>query len=160
MNTVYLLLGGNLGDKEQNLQQAIKKIEEHAGPIAKRSGIFVTKAWGVEDQPDFYNQAICLKTGLDAQELMQKLLWIEEQMGRKRSGDRWQERIIDIDILFFNDAVIDEPGLHVPHPRIQDRRFALVPMAEIAGDLVHPVLKKDISELLEECPDQLEVKRL
>lgn len=158
MNTVYLLLGGNLGDKEQNLQQAIDLIVQKAGPTPKRSAIFITKAWGKENQPDFYNKAVCLHTKLEATELLTVLLGIEEQLGRTRSGDKWQERTIDIDILFYNDAIIDLPDLKIPHPRLQDRKFVLAPLFQIAPELSHPVLKKSIQELLTDCKDPLEVK--
>jgi 2-amino-4-hydroxy-6-hydroxymethyldihydropteridine diphosphokinase len=160
MNTAYLLLGGNLGDRQQNLQKAVILIEKHAGPTPKKSNVFITKAWGNELQPDFYNQAICIDTKLSAIDLLNTLLRIEEELGRKRTGDKWQARTMDIDILFYNDERIDTTKLKIPHPFIQDRKFVLVPMNEIASELVHPVLKKNIRELLAECTDTLEVKML
>lgn len=158
MNTCYLLLGGNLGDKEQTLKQAIILLEQKFGSTAKKSNIFITAAWGNENQPEFYNQAIAINTVLSAIDLLKEILKTEEQLGRKRTNDKWQERVIDIDILFYNDEIIDLPELKVPHPFIQERKFVLVPMNEIASDYIHPVLKKTIATLLLECKDKLEVK--
>ncbi len=160
MNTAYLLLGGNLGDRLQNLQRALILINERVGSTAKRSDVFITAAWGYEAQPDFYNQAVCIETSLSAEVLLNTLLKIEEESGRKRNGDKWQERIIDIDILFYNDDIIETEKLNVPHPFLQDRKFVLVPMMQIAKELVHPVLKKTIGQLADECKDTLEVKTL
>ena len=158
MNTCYLLLGGNLGDKEQNLKQAIVLLEQKLGSTAKKSNIFITAAWGNKNQPEFYNQALAINTTFSAIELLKTVLEVEEQLGRKRTNDKWQERIIDIDILFYNDELIDLPELKIPHPFIQERKFVLAPLNEIAREMVHPVLKKTIKQLLEECKDNLEVK--
>lgn len=160
MNTAYLLLGGNLGNRKQNLQKALLLIEKRAGGCTKKSMIYLTKAWGNELQPDFYNQAVCIETSLKPKELLACLLKIEEALGRQRNGDKWQARTIDIDILFYNDARIDDPELKIPHPFIQERRFVLLPMNEIAENFFHPVLKKNIQQLLNECKDPLEVEKL
>lgn len=160
MNTAYLLLGGNLGNRLQNLQSALSLINSKAGVITKKSNVFVTKAWGNEQQSDFYNQAICVETKMIAIDLLNTLLKVEEQLGRKRTADKWQARTMDIDILFFNDTIIDSEELKVPHPFIQERKFVLIPMAEIASDFIHPVLKKSIKQLMDECKDILEVKML
>jgi len=158
MNTAYLILGGNKGDKHKNLVDAIQLIEARIGEITKKSGIYLTKAWGNTKQPDFYNQALCLETNLSATELLKQLLAIEKELGRTRTNKKWQERTMDIDILFFNDEIIDEPNLKIPHPYVQERRFVLIPMNEIAKNHIHPFSKKSIDALLEECADDLEVK--
>lgn len=158
MNTVYLLLGGNKGDKLNNLKAAMHLLETKVGQIKKRSDIFITAAWGNTDQPDFVNQAICIETALSANELLQHTLSIEEALGRIRGEKKWEERTIDIDILFYNDDIIDTFHLKIPHPYIQERKFVLVPMEQIAPGLTHPQLKKDIKTLLLECSDDLEVK--
>lgn len=159
MNKAYLLLGGNTGNRLQNLETARERLETACGRIVKRSSLYETAAWGKEDQPAFLNQAVCLETGLAAKELLETALAIEAGMGRIRE-EKYAPRIIDIDILFFNSDIIHLPGLTVPHPQIQNRRFVLEPMAEIAPGKVHPVLHKTMKTLLKICPDQLAVKRL
>jgi len=158
MNTCFLLLGGNIGDKEDSLKKAVALLEQKLGSTPKKSSIFITGAWGNENQPEFYNQAIAIETILSAVELLKIVLEIEEQLGRKRNNDKWQERIIDIDILFYNNDIIDLPELKIPHPFIQERKFVLAPMNEIAGNFIHPILKKTIKKLLNECEDVLEVR--
>ncbi len=158
MNTCYLLLGGNIGDSALKLKQAIALIEQKIGATLKKSSVFKTAAWGNKDQADFYNQAIILETLNAPTELLANILKIEELLGRTRTNDRWQERTIDIDILFYNKEIIDLPDLKIPHPYIQERKFVLVPMNEIAGNFVHPILKKTIEELLNECVDSCEVQ--
>ena len=159
MNTCFLLLGGNLGDKELTLKNAVTLLEQKLGSTAKKSSIFITAAWGNKNQPEFYNQAISIETNLSALELLKTVLETEEQLGRKRNNDKWQERIIDIDILFYNNETIELPELKIPHPFIQERKFVLAPMNEIASNFTHPVLKKTIATLLLECKDELEVRQ-
>ena len=160
MNTAYLILGGNEGDILQNLQKGLQLISQKAGILVKASDIFTTSAWGNTEQPNFLNQAICLQTPLTAVDLLQTLLSIEQELGRIRDHQKWAARIIDIDILFYNTAIITTPELKIPHPFIQERMFVLVPMAQIAPVLVHPVFKKSIQNLLLECTDTLEVTKL
>lgn len=152
MHTAFLLTGGNLGDRLQNLATAAQLIGQQAGSIVAQSAVYATSAWGYTDQPDFYNQVLQVSTALGPQQLMQRLLSIEQQMGRARVVSMGP-RNIDIDILLYDDAVIDEPGLTVPHPRLHLRKFALVPLAAIAPAIVHPVLQATISSLLEQCTD-------
>ncbi len=160
MNKAYLILGGNQGDRLKNINDAINLIASEAGPISKFSKIYVTAAWGNEELSDFYNQVICLKTQLSASDLLTKLLEIEEKLGRKRGCEKWQARTIDIDILFYNEEIIHQKNLVIPHPFIQERRFVLVPLNDIAKEFVHPILQKNIQTLLFECIDKLNVKHL
>ncbi len=159
MNISFLLIGGNDGDRKANLAKALENIEGTGSRILRRSSLYETAPWGKADQNDFLNQALQVQTSLDAPALLEELLKIEEKMGRRRL-EKYGSRIIDLDILFFNETIIDSPRLIVPHPEIQNRRFVLAPMEEIAPDYVHPVLRKSIRELLESCPDKLEVKKL
>jgi 2-amino-4-hydroxy-6-hydroxymethyldihydropteridine diphosphokinase len=158
MNKAYLLIGGNEGNRLMNLNLSIEEIERVCGKISLRSSIYETAAWGIHEQPSFLNQALQLVTSYEPLALMNSLLGIEEKLGRKRR-EKYGPRIIDIDILFFNGEIISLPGLQVPHPELQNRRFALVPMNEIAPELVHPRLNKSIRQLLDECKDPLDVKK-
>ena len=159
MNLVYLLTGTNLGERQVYLAKAREAIAVSCGNISSSSAIYETAAWGMEDQPSFLNQALELQTNLPAIELMSRILKIEASMGRVRE-EKYGPRIIDIDILFFNDAIIKEEGLNIPHPQLQNRRFALSCMNDMAPFLFHPMFGKSIAELLEECPDPLPVNRL
>ena len=159
MNKLYLLIGGNEGNKFSNLKQAATNIEKFCGEIVHRSSFYETAPWGKMDQPSFLNQALLIQTSLDASSAMKTFLQIEEKMGRKRI-EKYGSRIIDIDILFFNSEVINLPQLKIPHPEIPNRRFVLVPMDEIAPTFVHPVLNKTIHQLLKDCTDQLSVKKI
>jgi 2-amino-4-hydroxy-6-hydroxymethyldihydropteridine diphosphokinase len=156
MNIVYLLIGGNMGDRWQYLESCRNLLEFKVGNLFINSHVYETKAWGKENQNDFLNQVIGLKTPLDAASLLKETQNIETKLGRQRT-DHWGSRTIDIDILFFNDEVIIENHLHIPHPQIQNRRFTLVPLNEIASDMIHPLLHKYIWQLLESCNDPLEV---
>jgi 2-amino-4-hydroxy-6-hydroxymethyldihydropteridine diphosphokinase len=159
MNQAYLLTGGNEGNRLSHLLQAITNIEKYCGEITAQSSLYESAAWGNTDQPDFLNQTLSLQTRLTGQNLMQTILDIEERMGRKRA-QQYGPRTIDIDILFFNDEIINAPSLVIPHPQIQNRRFTLVPMDELAPGLIHPVLHKSIHQLLQECTDPLDVKKI
>jgi len=158
MNEAFLLTGGNIGDRKNYLWRAKKEIEERCGKILKQSSIYETAAWGKEDQEAFLNQVLKIETGLSSEELLHTILKVEEDLGRKRDL-KYGPRIIDIDILFFNNEVIDLHGLKIPHPQIQNRKFVLVPLNEIAAEKIHPVFRKTVSRLLSECPDPLTVNK-
>ncbi|MEN9685279.1 MAG: hypothetical protein RLZZ28_1065 [Bacteroidota bacterium] len=158
MGIAYLLIGGNLGNREAYLAKAAHLIEQTCGNIVHYSAIYETEAWGFTDQPGFYNQCLALATDLSAENLLKQLLQIELDMGRVR-GIKMGPRIIDLDILLYDQEVVSGNLLTLPHPSLPYRRFALLPLAEIAPDLNHPVLHLSISALLANCPDQLNVQK-
>ncbi len=157
MNTVYLLLGSNMGDSEQTLAVAINMIKKNIGKVTKSSSIYRTAAWGKEDQPDFLNQIVVASSILTAPAILKQIFSIEKEMGRVRTT-KYAARVIDIDILFFNDEIIHTQNLIIPHSQIQNRRFVLIPLAEVAPFYQHPLLKKTAKELLLICPDKLNVQ--
>ncbi|WP_409150861.1 2-amino-4-hydroxy-6-hydroxymethyldihydropteridine diphosphokinase [Sphingobacterium sp. BS-2] len=159
MNKVYLLLGANIGNPIKQLEDAKVEIEDRIGEITLQSKIYESEAWGVENQPVFLNQVILLETELSANKVLNEILKIEILLGRIR-GQRWGSRIIDIDILYYNEDIIHTEDLQVPHPYIQERNFTLIPLVEIAEDYLHPIFKKSNKELLEESTDQLKVKTI
>jgi 2-amino-4-hydroxy-6-hydroxymethyldihydropteridine diphosphokinase len=156
---VFLLTGSNLGDLEANLATAATHIERYCGTIVQRSSLYQTAAWGKEDQSDFLNQVLHLRTSLSAESLLEQVLNIEQTMGRIRK-EKWGERLIDIDLLYFHQQIINEPHLQIPHPGIALRRFVLEPLTEIAPDFIHPVLLKNNRALLASCTDPLTVTKL
>ncbi len=155
MNHTYLITGGNIGDKKINLKNAAGLIEKKIGHILKSSAIYETAAWGNTDQPSFYNQVHFVETALKPDELMFTILDIEKRMGRVRTTKN-AARIIDIDILFFNDEIIETASVLVPHKEIPNRKFVLKPLLELAPDYIHPILKKTITQLEAETTDTLE----
>ncbi|QPH39423.1 2-amino-4-hydroxy-6-hydroxymethyldihydropteridine diphosphokinase [Pedobacter endophyticus] len=158
--TVYLLLGGNLGEREENLNKAIFLVSKEIGEIEAQSSIYETAAWGKTDQPAFLNQAIAVKTEFSALEVLEKALAIEQELGRVRK-EKWGERLIDIDLILYGVEIIEIPGkLQIPHPHMQDRRFVMEPLAEIAPDMMHPRLGKTILEISKKITDNLAVKKL
>ena len=158
----YILLGSNMGDKEKNLSEAVRLIDEAFkeliyGPLIL-SSVYETEPWGFESDEKFLNQAVLFDTDIDAELIMRMCLIIEKQVGRVRYGMSFDEegkrvyesRVIDIDMMLYGDKIIDTEILKVPHPRLHEREFALLPLAEIAPEAVHPVLRKSIKELLED----------
>jgi len=148
MSVVYIGIGSNTGDREVNVRTALKRFRQKGIMIKQESSRYETEPWGVRDQPGFLNMAVQIETELEPEELLQTLKDIETEMGRERTF-RWGPRIIDLDILLFDNLVVDGEDLKIPHPLMQERDFVLKPLAEIAPKVKHPVLQKSIKELLE-----------
>ena len=157
MQTVYLGLGSNKGERISYIEKAIEEIS--GLPETKmfvRSGIYETEPWGNIEQEDYLNSVIGIQTELNAEDLLKELKSIEKFIGRKENK-KWSEREIDIDLLFYGNEIIDKDHMKVPHGQIENRRFVLVPMNEIAPGFMHPVFKKNISQMLEDTTDKLKV---
>ncbi len=159
MSGILLLLGTNLGDRLTNLQKAKDHLLGNFIRIVKESSVYESEPWGKSDQPWFLNKVVEVETEMNPHRLLETCLAIETEMGRERK-EKWGERLIDIDILFYHDQIINEPSLKIPHPGIPDRRFTLMPLAEKWGEMLHPVLNTEINKLLDGCGDQLHVSKL
>ncbi|MCK5367443.1 MAG: 2-amino-4-hydroxy-6-hydroxymethyldihydropteridine diphosphokinase [Cyclobacteriaceae bacterium] len=159
MKGIYLLLGSNLGNSREILKKAIVEIENDIGEIVKSSSVYKTKAWGIEDQPDFLNQVVEIESSHSPQIILKRANKIEEKLGRVRRI-KWHSRIIDIDILYYGNEIVNTDKLVIPHPENQNRNFVLVPICEIAADLIHPALMFTQKEMLENCADKLDVKKI
>lgn len=157
MSTAYLLTGSNMGDRSKQLLQAAALIAQQAGTITIASSLYETAPWGKTDQPAFLNQALCVTTQLSPSDLLSTLLLIEQQMGRIRT-ERYGPRIIDIDVLLYDQLVIQDQQLTIPHIELPNRRFALLPLCEIAPLVWHPTQACTIEALLQQCPDQSPVQ--
>ena len=157
-HTTYLSLGSNIPDRAANLRRAVEQIAVSVGTVTMQSPIYETQSWGYTDG-DYLNQTIAVETTLTPQQLLAATAAIETALGRVRSGNGYEARTIDIDILFYDNEIIDSPHLTVPHPKIALRRFVLQPTADIAPDYLHPTLHKTISQLLDECTDTGKVRK-
>ena len=152
-------LGSNLGDRFAALRRAMEMINGEAGEIIATSSVWETEPWGFDADDQFLNMVIVLRTALDPKGLIQRFRSIEGRMGRKKSGGgKYESRIIDLDILFWDDRVISIPGLEVPHPKLHSRRFVLEPLMEVSPETVHPVTGLTVAEMLQFCEDNSDVR--
>lgn len=156
---IYLCIGSNLGDRAANLRQAMGLIDKNVGKIVKKSHVYETQPWGEAKQEPFYNQVVMANTTLDPRDLLDQISKIEREIGRVRT-EKWGPRVIDVDILFYGRRVVRDRGLEIPHPELHKRAFVLVPLMEIAPELEHPLLDKQIDELYMDCDDQSDVVML
>ena len=157
MNIVFLQLGSNLGERESLLQDAIIAIEGRIGKVVEKSKVYESTPWRVDGQENYLNQIVKVKTELLADDILSTILDIEKELGRIRL-EKWGERLIDIDIIFYNDSIIETAQLCVPHKHMHERMFVLTPMHNIAPELVHPIYNKTVAELLQICKDTELVK--
>jgi 2-amino-4-hydroxy-6-hydroxymethyldihydropteridine diphosphokinase len=153
-------LGTNLGNREENLKKAIENIIMSAGEVISCSGIYETEPWGFRSEDHFLNMVLSITTSLKPVDLLKRLLKIEMQMGRIRGTEKYSSRIIDVDILLYGNEIINQPYLKIPHPKIRERKFVLVPLCDIASEMIHPVLNKTFAALLENCKDESKVERI
>lgn len=159
MTRVYFLLGGNIGNREELLSKSIKKMTNQIGKFAQASALYETEPWGFTHEQNFLNQVVVFDSELTALDILDKTQAIEKELGRVRKTTQYCERTIDIDILFYGDECIENERLSIPHPRIQERSFALYPLEELIPKFIHPILKKSIKQLKDECPDELKVNK-
>jgi 2-amino-4-hydroxy-6-hydroxymethyldihydropteridine diphosphokinase len=160
MKRVFLGIGTNLGNRKNNLESAVEKIGEYIGKVFHCSSVYETEPWGFETRDQFLNMVVEVKTKLEPSGVLGRLLMIESLLGRLREGKSYTSRIIDIDILLYNDQVIEKEALVIPHPRMHERKFVLVPLCEIAPEVIHPKFGKDVKSLLKECRDTGRVKKI
>lgn len=158
MNKIFLGIGSNLGNRKTNLKEAVAKIAEDIGLVSASSSVYETEPWGFRSENQFLNMVAEVETELSPFDLMTAILLIEAKIGRVRSEEQYSSRIIDIDILLYNDLILDDNNLIIPHPKIYLRKFVLVPLCELAPELVHPVLKKTMTSLHKVCKDESRVK--
>lgn len=157
LHTAYLLLGSNRGDRFSMLNQAKEIISEQAGRISRESSVFESVPWGFSDETNFLNKVICIETFFLPLDLLDLLMHIETMLGRTRNAGGYSSRLIDIDILFYDNIILIDENLTIPHPRLHKRLFTLLPLAEMTVELIHPVLHLTVPELLQQCEDKSDV---
>ena len=156
----FIHLGSNLGDREAILESAVDMIEERCGSVVLMSSLYESEPWGFETENLFLNQAIGVETSLSPHDLLSELLQIEAELGRVRQENHqgYESRPIDLDVIYYDDMVIADEELIVPHPSMHKRRFVLMPLCEIAPDFIHPLFRESNRELLARCEDRLRVR--
>jgi 2-amino-4-hydroxy-6-hydroxymethyldihydropteridine diphosphokinase len=159
MKNIFLGIGSNLGAREENLYRAINYITELIGPPEVFSSVYETEPWGFLSDDLFLNMVVRLESKLSPHELLEAIMLIERKMGRVRGDDKYSSRIIDIDILLMDNHLVNETDLEIPHPRMHRRKFVLLPLNEISEEIYHPVLKKNVKTLLEECKDDSMIRK-
>lgn len=159
MKNTTLLLGSNLEPRLGKLFEAVYHIRRQAGEVVKASTVYESEPWGFDSQHPFLNQALIIETRLSPLSLLEMLQQIEKELGRtpEKEPNGYADRVIDLDILFYDDQIVETDELTIPHKLLQERRFTLVPLAEIADDIIHPVFNKTIRQLLDDCPDTSKV---
>ncbi len=158
MHNVFLGIGGNLGNKKENLKRCISLIEEHIGEVKKKSSVYETPPWGFESKDNFWNQVLLVGTLLSPVEVLDKINLIDKSFARKRQVEGYSSRKMDVDILLYDSLAMESANLVIPHPQMHKRNFVIVPLVEIAPLMIHPVFQKSIKELLEICPDTSQIK--
>lgn len=160
MHKVYLGIGGNIGNKQKNFDDVYQMLENEVGKIKKSSSIYESPPWGFQSEYPFWNSVVEIETILEDEELLWKIHEIEDRFGRIRGKEQYSPRTMDIDILYFDDIFIETKTLIIPHPRIHQRKFVLVPLNEIAPDFKHPLLRLTSIEMLEKCKDESMIKKV
>ena len=159
MHQVFLGIGGNTGNKHENFDKVYTLIKNELGDIIKRSSVYETPPWGFESEENFWNQVLIVETQFSSKKLLKNITEIENWFGRERVSGKYTSREMDIDILYFDELVLNNEKLTIPHPQMANRLFVLVPLAEIAPDFVHPLLKMTSLKLLENCTDSSVIKK-
>ena len=159
MAHAVISLGSNLGDRLSNLNSAILLMQQRVGAVILKSDVYESEPWGFKAKLPFFNQVLQIQTALNPHELLNALLDIENDLGRTRNSMNYESRTMDLDVLFYEDQIVNDHVLELPHPSLQDRKFVLQPLSQILPDFIHPVLKKSIQQLLDECNDKLWVKK-